>query len=507
MDFAKSLAITVALLEQAGVNYVIHESRNSCFVDMSRNKLIAEFLKSDCTHIWQVDDDMGWNPDAILRMLAFDKEFIAAAGPKKIDSEDEFCCKINVHADETPIVKDGLLSASKVGAAFILLKRSAIQRMIDGYPELKCLPVDEETGYMFFQAIYTQNKWITEDYAFCERFIEKGGEVWIYPDVDFVHTGLKDYKGNYHKFLLGKPKADAKQESDGIRYSIVIVAYKAEEALGRCLSSLIDNPPPRSEIILIDNSPTPIEYGAQLINLLDSKYENVVIHADGKNKGFAEGCNVGARLAKGHTLVFINPDTVVYPGCWDMLGAHLKEGVGAVGPLSNFVAGAQNMACYAHSAKYVKENANAENSRFTAMLIAAANLHAGIETKLLIGFFLMVPKKVWDAVGEFDPGFMLGCDDLDYSMRLREAGYKLIIAPDVFVFHEGHVSFREEGDPALELNRQSETHLRLKLRDKFGTKIPSSVELWGCDIFPTESSDPMSEGMIARADQLERALA
>lgn len=493
-DFAKSLALTCAILDRLGVDFCIHESRNSCFVDMSRNKLVAEFLKTDFTHIWMVDDDMGWNADAVPKMLAKDLEFIAAAGPKKTDAQDEFCCNINVLPDETPIVKDGLLSASKVGGAFVILKREALLRLIDKFPELKCLPVDSEFGYRLFECTYTVNKWITEDYNFCERFLEAGGEIWIYPDVDFIHTGMKDFKGNYHKFLMGKPKDEAKAESKNTKFSIVIVAYKGEEALSRCLSSLIDHAPESAELVIVDNSPKPIEFAPALIDILDKKYREVIIHQDGKNKGFAAGCNLGARLSSGENLVFVNPDTVVYPNWAEMMAAHLREGVGAVGPLSNFVAGYQNWVLYTHSAPMAKENVDHVTCRFAAKVISSAKIHASIKTKLLIGFFLMVPREVWNKVGEMDPEFVLGCDDLDYSMRLTDAGYKLVIAPDVFVYHEGHVSFREEGDPALEMNKRSEAVLRAKLKAKYGDNIPSSTEIWGCDIFAT---DPLLSEVLA----------
>jgi GT2 family glycosyltransferase len=483
--FATSLAVSHAALTKAGVDVQIHQSQMSCFVDMSRNTLVAEFLKTDCTHMWQIDDDMGWNADAILHMLAQDREFVAAAGPKKVDSGDQFCCTIHVHADETPIVDRGLISASKVGAAFVLFKRSAIERMIKAYPEMVCRAVDKEFGYRFYETEYSENKFQSEDYTFCDRFTAAGGEIWIYPNVDFVHTGPKDFRGNYHKFLLGMPQAEPKTVSEGLSHSLVIVAYKAAEALNRCLASLAENPAPNAELILIDNSPEAVAIAPEILGALDAKYSRVLIQHDGQNLGFAEACNVGARQAKGHNLIFINPDTVVYPGWCEAMSAQLRSGVGAVGPLSNFVCGAQNWVCYAHSAKLAKEDATPEYCRLVAHGVKAAKIHAGIESKLLIGFFLMVPRAVWYDVGEFDPAFVLGCDDLDYSMRLRGKGYKLIIAPDAFVYHEGHASFREEGDPALEMNRVSEAHMRLKLTELYGERIPTSTEIWGCEIFST----------------------
>ncbi len=480
VHFARSLAHSVGALTLVGVEVEIHQSVLSCFVDMSRNTLVSEFLKTDCTHLMMIDDDMGWDATSIFKMLLADMEFIAAAGPKKVDSGDQFCCHINVNADETPMVRNGLISASHVGGAFVLLKRAAIERMIEAYPDLICKAVDLKHGYRFFETRYSENTFHSEDYLFCDRFTEAGGEIWILPDVTLIHTGVKDYSGNYHKFLVGQPMAEAKR---GANYSVVIVVYKGQEALNRCLKS-VQKHSRAAQIIIIDNSPEAMQIGIPAI-----------VKRPG-NIGFAAGCNLGASLATGDNLVFLNPDTIVYDGWLEKMGAHLREGVGAVGPISNFVAGMQNWVCYAHSERLIeKEQDTGEGYTLTepqdfetaAKAIYESKIHAGLPTKLLIGFCLMVPRTVWDAVGPMDPVFLLGCDDLDYSMRLTAAGYKMIIAPDVFVYHEGHVSFREEGDPALEMNRQSEEAMRKKLTSIYGDAIPTSTEIWGCEIFPTEA--------------------
>lgn len=481
IHFARSLAQTTAALELLGVHVEIHQSVMSCFVDMSRNTLVAEFLKTDCTHLMMIDDDMGWNPEAVLGMLLRDIEFIAGVGPKKVDAGDQFCCQINIHPDETPIVKNGLISASRVGAAFCLFKRSAFERMIKAYPDMVCKAVDMEYGYRFYETQYSAYRFQSEDYLFCDRYIAAGGEVWIYPDVDFIHTGVKDFKGNYHKFLMGMPKEEVKAEPEGLKHSLIIVAYKAEKALNRCLSSLAKHAPESAEIVIVDNSPTPVPFNPETMAALAEKYQRVEIRLNSSNPGFAAGCNLGASLSRGRILTFINPDTEVFAGWADGLAAHLREGVGAVGPLSNFVCGEQNFAFYAHSA----EASEPTDWERVAAKIAGGRIHGGIDTKLLIGFFLMVPRAVWEKVGGLDPAFVLGCDDLDYSLRLRNAGYKLIIAPDVFVYHEGHASFRAEGDPALEMNRLSEEAMRAKLAKLYPDGIPSSTDLWGCEIFPT----------------------
>lgn len=281
-----------------------------------------------------------------------------------------------------------------------------------------------------------------------------------------------------------------------MKYSIVIVAYKAPEPLLRCLASLAKNPPEanEAEIVLIDNSPEPIQIPNDLLHSLLLKYIRVILVQDGVNRGFAEGCNEGVRQSHGKYVVLVNPDTEVFPDWAERMEAHFGDKVGAVGPISNFVAGYQ---------QYILHMKAAEPWEKVAKLAARGLSRRGVDTKLLIGFFLMIPRKVWDEMGGLDTAFFLGCDDLDLSLRLRDAGYSLVIASDVFVYHEGHACFYASGsEHSMTLNKQSEKAMLAKLRAKYGDSIPSSTELWGCEILPTyvPKRQTLSVCMIVRKE-------
>lgn len=296
-----------------------------------------------------------------------------------------------------------------------------------------------------------------------------------------------------------------------MKYSIIIVAYKAHEQLLKCLQSLIDNPPELrershkadAEIIIIDNSPERIEdkIDNRMMTRLLQTYVQVVSEWHPENLGFAAGCNKGVERSSGEYIVLMNPDTEVFPEWSERMSLHMGPKIGAVGPISNFVAGFQNM--YFHM-KPAKDWA-------TQARYAIKGMHRrAMETKLLIGFFMMIRKEAWDKVGGLDPQFFLGCDDLDLSMRLREAGYNMLIATDVFVYHEGHASFYAAGSKSLELNKQAEKLMLAKLQAKYGDQIPTSTELWGCEILPTyiPKRQTLSVCMIARdeAQNLSRLL-
>jgi len=487
-QFCRSLVGTVSALALSGIESEVHYCQMSCHVDMGRNTILAKFMHTDCTHLLFIDDDMGWEPESVFAILRQDVELVAGVGPKKTEDGEEYCCHLNVDPEGYPIMLGELLSASDVGAAFVLMKRAAVERLINKFPDLRCRAVDMEYGYHFFENEYTQNTFRTEDYTFCKRYREAGGDILVYPDISFLHTGQKDYQGNYHKFLSKNSAEESSDFKNAVHYSIVIVAYKALESLTKCLESLFENAPlARSEIVVIDNSTEPVGIPVELWEKLKEKY--YCRYRKSENVGFSEGCNIGARLSTGRYLVFVNPDTVVYPGWAMALQAKFLQdpSVGAVGPLSNFVCGLQNIVTFAHTAKYADEVAGIP-WKDVAKEIYSCGMAMGVETKLLIGFFLMVSRSAWDKVGEFDKALKLGCDDLDYSLRLRDAGYKLMVSPNVFVYHEGHKSFLSDTETSSGLHKETVEVYRAKLHKKYGEHVPSSTELWGCEIFPTSFS-------------------
>lgn len=257
-----------------------------------------------------------------------------------------------------------------------------------------------------------------------------------------------------------------------MKYSIVIVAFGAWDYLSKCLDSIRSSHIEDYEIILVDNLPgkrTPEE--TAILERADT-----IIHPE-YNLGFAKGCNVGNMAAKGEILVFLNPDTEVYGAWLDGMFRHLDSDpeIGAVGPISNFVAGGQNEIFH-------RGNTKPEEP---------------MEVKLLIGFCLMMRKAVFDEVGGMDPALFLGNDDLDLSWRLRLAGYRLLIAPGVFVHHAGHKTMEEQKPEHIQkLLDESTAHLKAKIQAHYGEACPSAVELWGVDFFQTRDKGPLKLSVV-----------
>lgn len=191
VEFATSLVHSGISLLFKGHNLTIKKSQNDCFVELARNHLIKKFMAGNYTHLLMIDDDMSWNSEAINEMLEADKDVIAGAGPLKV--RDPKFAVVGVTDYYNKIVE-----CTHIGGAFMMLKRSVIEKMIEAYPETYS---EYDKCHHLFKMEITKDRMITEDFKFCELWGAIGGKVYCYTDVTFGHLGQKEYQGNYRKAL------------------------------------------------------------------------------------------------------------------------------------------------------------------------------------------------------------------------------------------------------------------------------------------------------------------
>src|SRR5574337_2163684 len=264
--------------------------------------------------------------------------------------------------------------------------------------------------------------------------------------------------------------------------SIVIVTYNSASTIRACLDSVLNEARLATDLIVVDNLSTD-----ETRSVLREYQGPIATILNPDNIGFSAACNQGIRASSGQHVVLLNPDTVVTSGWLERLLSHVTAGVGAVGPVSDYVAGLQKLHLYlpAHRPATMTLAELAD-------LLDGVNQGRAVETKLLIGFCMLVPRKVLDEVGLLDEDLFLGNDDLDLSWRLRLRGYKLLVATDTFVHHEGQVSFKSEAtSETSRLVQESTDRLYAKLVTHYGPdSVPSPMELWGIDWFkPTKQSE------------------
>jgi GT2 family glycosyltransferase len=220
------------------------------------------------------------------------------------------------------------------------------------------------------------------------------------------------------------------------KISVVIPVYNALPELKKCLASLRDTARGLYELILVDNASGP-ETRKYITGLRDAiKVRNA------SNMGFARAVNQGIRKASGRYITVVNSDIIFFPGVLAGLAACLdaEPSTGAVGPLTNRTVGAQQVELPG------KAHENQRSLRALSDALRLKFADESFEVHRLVGFCFMVRREAIDSIGLLDERFGIGCyEDYDYSLRLRQAGWRLKVTRGLFVRHAHHASFDGSG--------------------------------------------------------------
>ncbi|KAA9008561.1 glycosyltransferase family 2 protein [Paenibacillus spiritus] len=211
--------------------------------------------------------------------------------------------------------------------------------------------------------------------------------------------------------------------------SIIIPTYNGLPLLRSCIASIREATPEPHELLVIDNES---DDGTGEF----CRMERIAFISLPRNLGFPAACNYGLALASGDELLLLNNDVVVAPGWLANLKAALYSApdIGLVGPVTNYASGRQQVTVDCSGPGGFREAAAKWNvpdpSRWR-------------ETRRLVGLCLLFRREVLEALGPLDERFSPGhYEDDDYSYRARLKGYRLLIAGDCLVHHEGSASFR-----------------------------------------------------------------
>jgi len=237
--------------------------------------------------------------------------------------------------------------------------------------------------------------------------------------------------------------------------SIIIVNYNTAQLVVETVLSIEKNYPNEVssglyEIIISDNNSPDNSVTALQEYKKKSKIKFLLILNHKQNLGFAKGNNAGVKLAKGEYLLFLNPDTVVYPKTLPTLINFIKQHpeAGAVTCKVTVPSGGIDEA--SHRGFPTPWNAFCHFSGLER-LFPHSRLFAGYtqgwknfntihEIDACVGAFLLTSKKAGDMIGWWDEDYFFYGEDLDFCYMLHEKGYKIYYIPTVSILHYGGVS-------------------------------------------------------------------
>lgn len=187
---------------QVGVKWTVETLVNESLISRGRNTLAAKFLGMDDpkpTHLMFIDSDIGfeyWHIFALL-MRTQDPKIKLVGGLYPMKSMP-IRWVVN-GLDKPNTTADGLEEVTKLGTGFMLIDRSVFTTL-DTHPEIVSFRNDlgldsKYDQYMknYFDAVVRNGRYLSEDWSFCERYRELGGQVWADKRVQLRHTGSYTY--------------------------------------------------------------------------------------------------------------------------------------------------------------------------------------------------------------------------------------------------------------------------------------------------------------------------
>ncbi|MCI0461984.1 MAG: glycosyltransferase family 2 protein, partial [Gemmataceae bacterium] len=250
--------------------------------------------------------------------------------------------------------------------------------------------------------------------------------------------------------------------------SIILLCCDQVDYTRVCLESVWRHTPPPYELILVDNGSrddTPAVLAEAQRRPGPARVE---VLRNGSNVGFAKGCNQALAQAHGHYLVFLNNDTLVTAGWLERLQAWVQHDwptVGLVGPMSNYAPPPQQVEVSYTDWLGLDAFATQRRQHYAAK---------AIQVPRLSGFCLLARRDLLERIGGFDERYGLGgFEDDDLGWRAQDAGFRLLLALDVFVHHFGSRTFAGLG---LDLPAQLQANFQL-FRAKWGPERSAGYRL------------------------------
>lgn len=228
INYADSILALQKACAAEGYPIEFHLRRGDSLVTRCRNDCVAVFLANPrFSHLFFIDADIGFTPEAAFRLLLADRDVAAGVYPLKRDDWpaagvpqgttrarfEALYQRYTVNAGregqasvELAIDRDGFMEVREAPTGFMCIKRGVFDRLIEAYPEMRYVPdwpkgTYPEGGvhYRFFDVMVDpeSRRYLSEDYGFCRIWEAIGGKIFVDANSNLSHQGERLYTGDF----------------------------------------------------------------------------------------------------------------------------------------------------------------------------------------------------------------------------------------------------------------------------------------------------------------------
>lgn len=205
---------------------------------------------------------------------------------------------------------------------------------------------------------------------------------------------------------------------------MIVVAYGTSPGLLPCVASVWADEPDW-EVIVVDNGAG----GEELEAVVAAG--RVTVITPPKNLGFAGGCNLGAKVAHGETLVFLNPDTVVAPGSLSPLIEPLAD------PDVGIVTGRLRITDSPELLHAAGTVVHVSGMGWSGGFGTDADEPGGqVDVPTPCGAAMALRAETFEELGGFHDEFFLYQEDVQLGWRAQMSGRRVVYCPAADIYHD-----------------------------------------------------------------------
>jgi ATP-binding cassette subfamily B protein len=241
--------------------------------------------------------------------------------------------------------------------------------------------------------------------------------------------GPLELEAETRDYILGRPIPSVPDPGSPPAASVVMPVAGNLECTRLALEGLLANTDELAYEVVVVNNGAPKQI-REYVDVLAARNRHLHVIHNEKNLGFAAACNQGIASAEGERLVVLSNDTIASPGWLSGLGTYLDDAeIGLVVPTTNCAGGNAQVPAGYRTYEEMLGFARRRNREHGG--------DAPTDFDRLEMFCAAIRREVWKEVGRFDERVEVAMFEDDYENRVRDTGYRVVCADDVFVHRFG----------------------------------------------------------------------
>ena len=218
------------------VNLKLLFKDGDALITRARASLVSQFLDDPgATHLLFVDADIGFELEQVVRLIECGADMCAAVYPIKRIDWDKVRTTIEtdrpnpaaaalqyvfeVDDPNAVVERAGFVKLRYAGTGFLMIRRAALEKMCRHYPQLKyrrdhsidAAAASENRFALFDCMIADDGTYLSEDFAFCKRWVDMGGEIWADLNSKLNHVGPMTFCGDLSSQFAAAPSTPSAQ--------------------------------------------------------------------------------------------------------------------------------------------------------------------------------------------------------------------------------------------------------------------------------------------------------